>query len=109
MNKNIFISLIEQTKHKISTLEFKGGYFIPSIIVSIILFSTITLFTLLIPYGCIHQFELFMRNEVFNKKMLMKNKTSNDLPTLIEFLVYWIIWLLFTALCIPVHIINALK
>jgi len=106
MNKNPFISPIRQTVDKIENLEFHGGHLLPSIVVAIILFLVITILVILIPYGGIYQAESFFRNDIVDKWQNLVTNFDNALPTIIELLVYFILWLIFAIPSIPFYVIH---
>ena len=105
---NPFVEPIIQTLTNIKTLQFRGGQFLPSIIVAIILLFVTGILIILFPSGFIPVIASFFICNLEVKVESLKTNMGNLLPSSIEIAVYFVLSAIFMILSIPFYILSLL-
>lgn len=107
MKQNPFSEPVKKTYQKIRELKFTPVLAIPSLIVFIALSIVLMIFIALWPYGLFPMIAHFIWELVDENAKEMKGKSFIDsMPNTVASGVYFIIWLPFFIVCLPLYTIG---
>ena len=107
MKQNPFTEPVKKTYQKITELKFTPVLAIPSLIVFIALSIVLMIFIALWPYGLFPMIAHFIWELVDENAKEMKGKNFTDsMPNTVAVGVYFIIWLPFFIVCLPLYAIG---